>query len=443
MITASSASLHKKLESFLEFFCCLLTAFLVVLLPTQLGFHFWPNYSLVNGFRIDYLSIKLYLTDALGLGIILLSAFTNLTRRKNLFIGMAEFVVLFFLGFFLIRGIFFNLSSMVSTARLLGFLGLGLALGKTIPRLGKSFFWLVGVMLFWPSLLGLLQFAHQGSIGSLAYFLGERTFNISTPGIAKGVFGGRLFLRPYASFSHPNSLAGFLLTGWLVLVYVYKKDFFFKKPNIVRKIFLWLVTFFVSFVVLISFSRLVWLTALMVFVFFLFVKNKKLVFFDLLGLVVVATGFLFPLILKLLADNFIHIESLYLRSRLWEEGWGFFKQSPFWGIGVGSFIPAMAGIRLGITRSWLQPIHNIYWLILVDNGIIGGLVLVILIFLSWQRSLKKNNPWLSLAFFSILITGFADHYWFTLQQNQLLVVLLMSLIWLYNKNIGKKGKERN
>jgi hypothetical protein len=53
----------------------------------------------------------------------------------------------------------------------------------------------------------------QSSVGGPLYFLGERSINTSTPQVAKAVMAGRLFLRPYAVFSHPNSLAGFLLVA--------------------------------------------------------------------------------------------------------------------------------------------------------------------------------------------------------------------------------------
>ena len=37
----------------------------VFLLPTQLGKHFFPPYSYLNGVRVDYLSPTIYLTDIL------------------------------------------------------------------------------------------------------------------------------------------------------------------------------------------------------------------------------------------------------------------------------------------------------------------------------------------------------------------------------------------
>ena len=38
---------------------------LLVFLPTQLGYHFWPDWATVLGRRIDYLSPTIYFTDVL------------------------------------------------------------------------------------------------------------------------------------------------------------------------------------------------------------------------------------------------------------------------------------------------------------------------------------------------------------------------------------------
>ena len=45
---------------------------IILFLPTQLGLHFWPEYSKVLGLRIDYLSPTIYMTDVLILLLIVL-----------------------------------------------------------------------------------------------------------------------------------------------------------------------------------------------------------------------------------------------------------------------------------------------------------------------------------------------------------------------------------
>ncbi|MBI2593974.1 hypothetical protein HYW44_05025, partial [Candidatus Daviesbacteria bacterium] len=60
-------------------------------------------------------------------------------------------------------------------------------------------------------LLGIFQFLTGRALG--LWILGERNFNVSTPLISKFNFYDRVFLRPYATFSHPNLLSGFLLAA--------------------------------------------------------------------------------------------------------------------------------------------------------------------------------------------------------------------------------------
>src|SRR5687767_12118252 len=43
----------------------------LLFLPTQLGIHFWPDFSSIFGIRVDYLSPTIYLTDLLVFFLIL------------------------------------------------------------------------------------------------------------------------------------------------------------------------------------------------------------------------------------------------------------------------------------------------------------------------------------------------------------------------------------
>jgi hypothetical protein len=54
---------------------------LLLLLPTQLGLHFWPQWASVFGMRVDYLSPTIYLTDI----IIFLLAIIAAIEKKEIF----------------------------------------------------------------------------------------------------------------------------------------------------------------------------------------------------------------------------------------------------------------------------------------------------------------------------------------------------------------------
>src|SRR6266704_5882454 len=58
---------------------------LILLLPTQFGKHFWPDFTIVSGIRIDYLSPITYVTDlliTLLFCVFLVQTFQNLSKFK-------------------------------------------------------------------------------------------------------------------------------------------------------------------------------------------------------------------------------------------------------------------------------------------------------------------------------------------------------------------------
>jgi len=110
-----------------------------------------------------------------------------------------------------------------------------------------------------------------------------------------------------------------------------------------------------------------------------------------------------------------------------------FKTSPLSGIGLNNFIVRLPEFwpMTGFTY-WLQPVHNIYLLILTETGIVGLLIFVWLLILTYRRLLKTLtiNHWpLIISLAAILLLGLVDHYWVTLQQTQLLLAVILGLAW--------------
>ncbi len=97
----------------------------------------------------------------------------------------------------------------------------------------------------------------------------------------------------------------------------------------------------------------------------------------------------------------------------------------FWfGVGLNNFIPNLVKVSNTFVNAWeLQPVHNIFLLILTEIGFIGFVMFSIFIF-----SVTAFNNYTLIA---ILTTGLSDHYWLTLQQNMLLFtyVLVISKKW--------------
>ncbi|UUG68605.1 O-antigen ligase [Halomonas phage YPHTV-1] len=99
------------------------------------------------------------------------------------------------------------------------------------------------------------------------------------------------------------------------------------------------------------------------------------------------------------------------RTGIWESGIETFKESPIFGVGSGSFLEAsVANSETGIAYS----AHNAYLSVLVENGIIGFMVFIIMLGTMFFNAYKinKKNPtrWLSLTLIAAwMILSFASH----------------------------------
>jgi len=96
-----------------------------------------------------------------------------------------------------------------------------------------------------------------------------------------------------------------------------------------------------------------------------------------------------------------------------------FIDSPFLGIGNGNFVSLLPKYQEK-NIFWLQPVHNIFLLILSEIGIFG----VVLLCKMFGRIRKKN--WQILGI--IIVTGMLDHYWVTLPQNFWLAAIILGLM---------------
>ncbi|MDP1743721.1 MAG: hypothetical protein Q8L51_02940 [Candidatus Amesbacteria bacterium] len=338
---------------------------LLLLLPSQLGFHFWPDWALVNGIRVDYLSPTLYLTDLI---ILIIWAFNRVKVKVPLIS-----IILITLN------IFFALSPLTSIFKwlrvleyfwLFKYLILKIDLKLKIKKLKFA--------ILWTSILAWMQFIKQSSIGGAWYWLGERSFNVFTPNIAK-VFWEELILRPYATFPHPNVLGGFLAIagilsgGWISAI---------------------------AFTTLIiTFSRTAIFAALAAVIF---LKRH----YSLLPLL------LLPLLIPGSPDSLIGRNDL-IRTSL-----DIISSNPLFGTGLGNFV-----------RLSSQPVHNVFLLAISELGIPLGLIFAVWII---KFCLKIVNWKLKIALAAVMITASGDHYWWSIPQMQLLFTFFLAYAVKYS-----------
>lgn len=284
----------------------------------------------------------------------------------------------------------------------------------------------LGVLL--TSSLLFMQITQQHSIGGLWYLLGERKFSGSTPGIANASLMGTLVLRPYASFPHPNVAAGYLLFSVVLLLFLQEDS-----QGRWQQLLLKLSIIAGSIGLILTLSRSAILTFLfcliIIFVFPLRTKrlNRKWVL-SFFSLFLILSLLLLPRFLTLSLTD----EAVTLRLQLLKESVEVFHTSPLLGVGVKNFLIALSGLpHPALPYSSLQPVHNMYVLLLVEIGLmglvwilplLGKLVLQITNVSGQQKTLKFT---LSL---SLLLLGTVDHYLYTLHQGQLLLALVLGVI---------------
>ncbi|MBI2019629.1 O-antigen ligase family protein [Candidatus Daviesbacteria bacterium] len=406
----------QKAEHFLLFLTLLF-------LPTQLGKHFWPSFSYIYSLKVDYLSPTVYFWDLLVVGLILvwilqkakinswslnlwmlfmLTQFISLVGAQNLGAGLVRFEQFSVAGLF---GVYLASSKCFSNC-----------LWQNKVQSSK---------LYWPLVLGIAgesaiaiaQFIKGATLG--LWILGERTFTITTPAIAKFDFYGIEFLRPYATFPHPNVLAGYLLVVVVILRRLAEGSPANAGPKQVGRFpaplgMTIVVNVVAGLTIFLTMSRTAIAVSLLLLPFLL--KRKWLILAGVLLLAV--SPFIYTRFSSLFSfDNL----SLIRREQLSEAALQLLFKSPFFGVGLNNFIPALANNLITGPSRFLQPVHNIFLLTLAETGIIGFLGLIAFIFYPMIKS--KNF----LIWVVIIFLGLFDHYFLTLPQGYRLLFLVWGL----------------
>lgn len=262
----------------------------------------------------------------------------------------------------------------------------------------------------------------QGLI-SLQHFNGGTSLGLSYLGesqVVSGMMGssflnlnGALYLRGYGTFPHPNVLGGWLilniLIGWHIFDRISEKKYF--------PIILMLVS---SLVLLLTFSRISFVVCLLIWVFFIFKniissrkKNRNFAF----------VGLISERVLNLFTggDTSLNDRLGLIKSSLY-----IIKRDILTGVGLGRFVANMDDTvpRSGNGILLLQPVHNIFLLIISEIGVIGTLLFGSIIHLFFKE--KKWELRAVIGLLVIFIIGMFDHYLFSLPQG--LVILFMLII---------------
>lgn len=365
---------------------------IVLFLPTQLGLHFWPSYSRILGLKIDYLSPTLYFSQILIFLLLLLNfkKLLHLIKKQNFFLKV--------LFPFSVLNIATSLNPYITLYKWLELFVLILLflyvnnskdlLKKNINYLYFSF----GVVLF----LQIYQFLNQKSFGSIFYWLGERYFSQTTPSMPNIQIFGKELTRVPSTFSHANSLAGFMFLSLVYLKHLKES----KLPKVIALIS-----------IILSSSKNVLLFLPMYFI-------KKISLKITASVCITIT--LFLIFISPMEKDYGYTISSRLDGI--KHSLQIIKGRPLFGTGLGSYVNGLALNLSGSETIYenLQPVHNLYLLIISEIGLLG----LFFLYLTLRKTRISSKQ--SLILSVVLLTGLFDHYWLTLIQNKVLLTILLA-----------------
>lgn len=398
------------------------TFFLLVLIlaPVQFSKFFFIKESYVLGIPIDYRAISIYALDLVVLAFIAFFIFENFKKFKKILTTQKNFglSLLVFNLYLLLTSAFFSpdkTSSLFFSVKILEFSAFAFFASILLEN-QKLFSKITAVLslgILWQALVVFWQFASQKSAG--LWFLGERSFDTSTVSIAHVDFFGRQLLRAYGTFPHPNVAAAFFVIFQISMLHFSQKA---KSPNKSKIPTLGFLASAASFpATLLTFSK----TAITAFFITFFSNQKRKKEIILLTTFLVVAG-----LSKIKSLPQAQIPTIAERLVLIQASLDITAKNPFFGTGAANFIPELSKLNLFSISEvrLLQPVHNIFLLILAENGIVG-LLLFAAVVISAGRNLKGQK---SVLFLVILIFATVDHFLWTLEQGRLLFFLSLAII---------------
>jgi len=253
-------------------------------------------------------------------------------------------------------------------------------------------------------------------------------------GVAKVVSGGTQYIRGYGTFPHPNLFSAFLTLGILVSFYLFSLS---KKPS--HKILLGLVLGINIFGLLITFSRSGFLAAIISMLLMgIYLANKKSSNLkQAIAITIASTSMGLILFLPLLNTRATISDNATLeRIQYNQAGLEMIKNQPIFGVGIGESVLHMEQYMHRFLKPWeKQPVHNFFILAGAEIGLPGMLILLWLFWLHLQALFGKlmTRPENSTAalfaagLLAIFILMQFDHYFYTLQQTQMLLWVILGI----------------
>jgi hypothetical protein len=395
---------------------------IVFLIPLNLGKHFIFNWSYSSGILIDYLIPTVFVTDLLIL-LLLIWWVVGLKRSDGerllslLNDWGIRFLALFFFAVFLsVLGAQSFPPSFYAFLKMLLYAGLFLYVIDNFD-LKKDFTRMVQITAVSVFLLGILaglQWSRQGSVFNNYLFFGEQPYSFSTYNVVRKDFFGETRVPAYGLFRHPNTFGGFLaITLIWMLVLIPEKRFVIMAfvPGALALFFTLSLTAWTAFVF-----------ALFCVFTFRFFRDKGKYAALALTSVFVITSLLLPLFpeIKGVSEH----PSFFRRSGLLSSGEAVIRQNFLFGVGLNN------NTVISDELHFIQPIHNVFVLVFAESGVFAFVFFVLFMLFALKKAFPY--PLLLITLIQILLLMSFDHYFYTINQTQILFWLTLGMVFKYN-----------
>jgi O-antigen ligase len=289
---------------------------------------------------------------------------------------------------------------------------------------------------FLQSVLGIYQFLSQKTF--VFKYLGLASHNPEIVGTAViETISGR-WLRAYGGLDHPNILGGVLVISLILSAYLLaRKKIINSNIQIWGLILLFFSYFFALIAMFFSFSRAAWLAyavgmAILAFVIFkredhwVAKRFLALVFFSLALLMIAALPYRELALTRFRAEGRLEQISISERESYTLEAGALIKSHPWFGVGNANYVRQLEANSQIKNFAYYQPVHNVFLLVLAENGVFAFLALVLFL-VSLTLSPRRQNFAFSIIA-AIIIIMMLDHWLFSLPFGILFFFLILGLI---------------
>lgn len=405
----------------------------IALFSFLLGFNIAYNEiipeSYVMGSISNYRMLQIHLLDIIVLLVLIVVAYLLFKRKHKLSIIKKPFVIILttiLLQLLLSLFLHQDIVSIMWTSRLFLYFICVVLVKKYWEMIGikerkevvKSAFMGLIFTLTLNLIVAIFQVVFSHSIGLTV--LGESPIDKHSTGIALLRVVNIYILRGYGFFAHPNVLGAFALMSLLIIDLLNKKELIS-----INRMWLILIKVVTILIILFSFSKIIIFLALVYLLSQQFpqIKFKKL-------FVVLLILFLFiycsPLVLTKIGIQSFDLRGLQTISGL-KYLWNELPRSLL-GTGYMGWLKVTAKnpIMLPTGSYFIQPLHNVFLLLIVEWGIMSIVFFEVIVKRIITVFKKGSMDWFILIFIGL---GMFDHYCVTIP----IGVLMLGIILINSK----------